>query len=154
MRYYIIAFFVLVVDQITKWLVAKYMEIGESIPLWNGVFHLTSHRNAGAAFGILQNQRWFFVSITIVIIIGLIVFIWRTGIKQPILSLGLGLVLGGAIGNFVDRLLFGEVVDFFHFKLINFAIFNVADAAISVGVGFVILDTLLDMKRNKNTESQ
>lgn len=147
MRYYFLAFAVLVLDQLSKWLVATYMAIGDSIPLWRDVFHITSHRNAGAAFGILQNQRWFFVVITILIVAGLIFYIKKMGTKQPLLSIGLGLILGGAIGNFIDRLLFGEVVDFLHFILINFAIFNVADAAITIGVGFVILDTILDMKR-------
>lgn len=153
MRYYLLAVFVIILDQFTKWLVVKNMTLGESIPLWDGVFHLTSHRNAGAAFGILQNQRWFFVVITILIVAGIVIYLRRVGSKQPILSIGLGLVLGGAIGNFIDRFLFGEVVDFLHFVLINFPIFNVADSAISIGVGFVILDTLLDMKKNNNSET-
>lgn len=153
MRYYSIAFFVLVIDQVTKWLVVKYMELGESIPLWKDVFHLTSHRNAGAAFGILQNQRWFFVVITIFILAGIIYYLHRVRLTQPLLALGLSLVLGGALGNFIDRALFGEVVDFLHFILINFPIFNVADSAISIGVGLIILDTLLEMKKTKTEES-
>ncbi len=153
LRYYFLAFFVLILDQVTKWLVVKYMELGESIPLWKDVFHLTSHRNAGAAFGILQNQRWFFIGVTLFIVVGLIVYLRRTGSGQPILSIGLGLVLGGAFGNFIDRFLFGEVVDFLHFVLINFPIFNVADSAITVGVGLIILDTLFDMKKTKKEEN-
>lgn len=154
MLYYIIAFLVVVLDQITKWLVVKYMEIGESIALWQDVFHLTSHRNAGAAFGMLQNQRTFFIIITIVILIGLIYFLHRVRKTQPMLAIGLSLVLGGAIGNFIDRVLFGEVVDFFHFVLINFPIFNVADSAITIGIGFVLLDSILDFRRSKQSKEE
>lgn len=153
LRYYILAFLVVVFDQVTKWLVVKYMELGESIPLWQDVFHLTSHRNTGAAFGILENQRWFFVVITIFILAGIIYYLRRVRSTQPLLSLGLALVLGGALGNFIDRALFGEVVDFLHFVLINFPIFNVADSAITIGVGFIILDTLFEMKKPKTEES-
>lgn len=154
MQYYIIAFLIVVLDQFTKWLVVKYMEIGESIALWEDVFHFTSHRNAGAAFGMLQNQRTFFIIITIVILIGLIYFLHRVRKTQPILSIGLCLVLGGAIGNFIDRVLFGEVVDFFHFVLINFPIFNIADSAITIGIGFVLLDSFLDFRRSKQSKEE
>lgn len=144
------AILVIILDQASKWAVAKFMEIGETIPLWEGVFHLTSHRNAGAAFGILQNQRWFFIVITLAVIAGLIFYLRRTRANQPLLSTGLAFILGGAIGNFIDRLFFGKVVDFFHFVLIDFPIFNIADSAITIGVSLIILDALLDTKRNKN----
>jgi len=148
--YYALAILVIILDQASKWAVAKFMEIGETIPLWEGVFHLTSHRNAGAAFGILQNQRWFFIVITFAVIAGLIFYLRRTRANQPLLSTGLAFILGGAIGNFIDRLFFGKVVDFFHFVLIDFPIFNIADSAITIGVSLIILDALLDTKRNKN----
>lgn len=150
MLYYALAILVIILDQASKWAVAKFMEIGETIPLWEGVFHLTSHRNAGAAFGILQNQRWFFIVITLAVIAGLIFYLRRTRANQPLLSTGLAFILGGAIGNFIDRLFFGNVVDFFHFVLIDFPIFNIADSAITIGVSLIILDALLDTKRNKN----
>lgn len=150
MLYYALAILVIILDQASKWAVAKFMEIGETIPLWEGVFHLTSHRNAGAAFGILQNQRWFFIVITFAVIAGLIFYLRRTRANQPLLSTGLAFILGGAIGNFIDRLFFGKVVDFFHFVLIDFPIFNIADSAITIGVSLIILDALLDTKRNKN----
>lgn len=150
MLYYALAILVIILDQASKWAVAKFMEIGETIPLWEGVFHLTSHRNAGAAFGILQNQRWFFIVITLAVIAGLIFYLRRTRANQPLLSTGLAFILGGAIGNFIDRLFFGKVVDFFHFVLIDFPIFNIADSAITIGVSLIILDALLDTKRNKN----
>ncbi len=147
MIYYLIAAVVVALDQWTKYLVVKNMELTESIPLIPGVFHLTSHRNMGAAFGILQNQRWLFIVITIAVVIGIVIAMKRIGRTQPRVSLALSLVLGGAIGNFIDRLLTGKVVDFLDFTLINFPIFNVADAAISVGVILLLIDVALDGKR-------
>ncbi|GED70672.1 lipoprotein signal peptidase [Brevibacillus reuszeri] len=147
MLYYLIAAVIIALDQWTKHLVLKYMERGESIPLIADVFHLTSHRNMGAAFGILQNQRWLFIVITIAVVVGIVFSLIRIGKKQPRASLALSLVLGGAIGNFIDRATTGQVVDFLDFTLINFPIFNVADMAITIGVALLLLDVLLDGKK-------
>lgn len=145
--YYLIAIAVAVIDQLTKYVVAKNMEIGESIPLIEGVFHFTSHRNMGAAFGILQNQRWLFIIITIAVVVGIVWSLSRIGKSQPRVSFALSLVLGGAVGNFIDRLLTGQVVDFFDFVLIRFPIFNVADTAITIGVALLLIDTLLQGRK-------
>ncbi|MED1782207.1 signal peptidase II [Brevibacillus fortis] len=149
MLYYLIAAVIIALDQFTKYLVVKFMELGQSIPLIADVFHLTSHRNMGAAFGILQNQRWFFIVITIAVVIGIVISLIRLGKNQPRASLALSLVLGGAIGNFIDRAMTGQVVDFLDFTLINFPIFNVADMAITIGVGILLLDVFLDGKKNR-----
>ncbi|WP_126426069.1 signal peptidase II [Brevibacillus marinus] len=149
MFYYLISLIIVALDQWTKYLVASKMELGESIPLLPGVFHLTSHRNLGAAFGILQNQRLLFIGITIVVVIGIVVALYRVGGKQPRVATALALVLGGAVGNFIDRVRTGEVVDFLDFTLINFPIFNVADMAITIGVGLLLLDVFLDSRRRR-----
>ena len=149
MLYYIIALVVFVLDQATKWVVVKNMELGQSIPIIEGVFHFTSHRNRGAAFGILQDQRWFFIVITLLVVGGIIYYLRSLGKDNPRVSLALSLILGGAVGNFLDRLLFGEVVDFLDFTLINYPIFNIADSAIVIGVGLMIWDTILEMKRER-----
>lgn len=148
MLYYLIAAVIIALDQWTKHLVLKYMERGESIPLIADVFHLTSHRNMGAAFGILQNQRWLFIIITIAVVVGIVFSLIRIGKKQPRASLALSLVLGGAVGNFIDRATTGQVVDFLDFTLIHFPIFNVADMAITIGVALLLLDVLLDGKKS------
>jgi signal peptidase II len=145
--YYIIAVVVVILDQFTKYLVVKNMEQGETIPLIPEVFHFTSHRNMGAAFGIMQNQRVLFIIITLAVVVGILVSLARVGRTQPRVSLALSLVLGGAVGNFIDRAATGEVVDFLDFTLINFPIFNVADVAITVGVGLLLLDLLLESRR-------
>jgi len=146
--YYLIAAVIIALDQWTKHLVLKYMERGESIPLIADVFHLTSNRNMGAAFGILQNQRWLFIIITIAVVVGIVFSLIRIGKKQPRASLALSLVLGGAVGNFIDRATTGQVVDFLDFTLIHFPIFNVADMAITIGVALLLLDVLLDGKKS------
>lgn len=157
LRYFVVAFFVMLIDQITKWLVVKKMYLGQSIPLIEGFFYLTSHRNAGAAFGILQGQRLFFILITIIVIIGLVYFLAK-GNQKPLVSWALALILGGAIGNFIDRVSTGEVVDFFDVKInlgffyYDYPIFNVADSALVVGVLIILVDTLMDSLKERKTK--
>jgi len=117
------------------------MDLMEQIPVIDGFFYITSHRNRGAAFGILQNQQWLFISITIVVVLFLIFYIWKWRKKQPFTTFALSLILGGALGNFIDRVRTGEVVDFFHFQFgdYHFPIFNIADSAIVVGVTLLML---------------
>lgn len=149
MRYYLLAVLIILLDQGSKWLVATKMDFGESIPVWRGVFSITSHRNTGAAFGILEGQMWLFFVITVIVVIGVIYYLHKFGRRQMLLGIALALVLGGAIGNFIDRLFRGSVVDFFYFRIINFPIFNVADSALSVGVVLILIYTLLDGKKGK-----
>ncbi len=135
---------VIVLDQITKWWVAASMKVGESISVLGTFFQITSHRNRGAAFGILQNQRWFFVVLTLVIVGSLALWWWRTRKTAPALqNIALLLMIGGAIGNWLDRTRMGEVVDFFHFHFqwniggwavdYVYPLFNIADSAIVIG---------------------
>lgn len=116
----------------------------QQIPIIEGFFYITSHRNRGAAFGILQNQQWLFISITIVVVFFLLIYIWKFRKEHPMTTFALSLVLGGALGNFIDRVQMGEVVDFFHFQydVYQFPIFNVADSAIVVGVMILMILTL------------
>jgi len=154
LRYYILAIFVLTVDQLTKRAVATYMNMGQTIPLIPGVFHLTSHRNRGAAFGILQNQRVFLIVITIIVIIGIIVYLRKVYREKKFFSYGLSFVLGGTLGNFVDRAIKGEVVDMLDFRLIDYPIFNMADCFIVIGVAIIFLHTFLEarMEKKRTTE--
>ncbi|WP_211745420.1 signal peptidase II [Paenibacillus sp. Marseille-Q4541] len=157
MIYYVIAFIVFLVDQGSKWLIKTRLELGEHVSVIGDFFYITSHRNRGAAFGILQDQRWFFIVVTIIVVCALVWYIQKIK-SQPdkLLPLALSLVLAGAIGNFLDRLLMGEVVDFFKFNFgsYTFPIFNVADSAIVIGVALIILDTLLESRREKQREGQ
>ncbi|APQ60303.1 Lipoprotein signal peptidase [Paenibacillus polymyxa] len=152
MIYFGIALIIFLIDQGVKYLVATRMELYEQIPVIGNFFLITSHRNRGAAFGILEGQRWLFIVITIVVVIGIVWYLRKT-VKagQKLLPVALSLVLGGAVGNFLDRAISGEVVDFaqFNFGSYTFPIFNVADSAIVIGVALIILDTLLESRREK-----
>jgi signal peptidase II len=154
-RYYVIALFVIAVDQITKWLIVKNMEFGESIEVIKDFFYITSHRNQGAAWGILQGQMWFFYVITAVVIIGLIYYIQKMGRQSVLLGISLGLMLGGAIGNFIDRIVRKEVVDFINTYIFsyNFPIFNIADSALTIGVALMIVYMLLEEKLAKEKKN-
>lgn len=151
--YYLLALVILAVDQLTKWLVVRFMSVGQSIPIIDGLFYFTSHRNKGAAFGILQNQRIFFILVTAVVVAGVIYYLWRVKGQKRLLSVALSLLLGGALGNFIDRLFRGEVVDFFDVKIplgtfyYDFPIFNVADSALVIGVIILLIDTLLEGRK-------
>ncbi|MEK3837427.1 signal peptidase II [Paenibacillus rhizoplanae] len=148
MVYFLIALIVFVIDQGTKYLIATRLELAEQIPVIKDFFIITSHRNRGAAFGILEGQQWFFIVITVVVVCGIVWYLNKARKTRKLLPTALALVLGGAIGNFLDRILNGEVVDFlmFNFGSYTFPIFNVADSCIVVGVGLIILDTLLEVK--------
>lgn len=154
--YYLLSFIIILIDQLTKWFVVKYMDLYEEIRLIENVFYIKSHRNTGAAFGILEGARWFFILITVIVVVGIVVAIQKSMRESKLIPLALSLILGGAIGNFIDRAMTGEVVDFFYIVLINFPIFNVADMAITFGVGLFIVDAFLSTKKEKaivsNTE--
>nr|WP_254075363.1 signal peptidase II [Paenibacillus tritici] len=143
-----IALIVFLIDQGTKYLIATRLELAEQIPVIKDFFLITSHRNRGAAFGILEGQQWFFIVITVIVVAGIVWYLNKARKTRKLLPTALALVLGGAIGNFLDRILNGEVVDFlmFNFGSYTFPIFNVADSCIVVGVGLIILDTLLEVK--------
>lgn len=147
MIYYLIAIVIIVIDQITKGLIVANMKIGEQIPLIENLLYITSHRNKGAAFGILQGQMWLFFTITIIVVIG-VIYILQRKVNYIGTGVAYGLILGGAIGNFIDRLFRGEVVDFIDVKIVSydFPIFNVADSSLVIGVILLMLFTFKEEK--------
>ncbi|MEC3665076.1 signal peptidase II [Bacillus velezensis] len=151
MLYYLIALFIIIADQLTKWLVVSHMELGQSIPVIDQVLYMTSHRNTGAAWGILAGQMWFFYVITIAVIIGIVYYIQRYAKGQMLLGISLGLMLGGAAGNFIDRAARQEVVDFIHVIIVDYhyPIFNIADSSLCVGVILLFIHMLFDSGKKK-----
>ncbi|MFA1818643.1 signal peptidase II [Virgibacillus oceani] len=147
--YYLIALVIIGIDQLTKWIIASTMELGERIPIIENFFYITSHRNAGAAWGILKGQMTFFYIITVLVVIGIIFYMQKYAKESKLLAVSLSFILGGAIGNFIDRLLHQEVVDFLDFHIFgyNFPIFNVADSALTIGVILVIIATIIDERK-------
>ncbi|QKY68969.1 signal peptidase II [Lentibacillus sp. CBA3610] len=149
--YYILALIIIAIDQLTKWIVVRTMELGEQITIIGNFFYLTSHRNSGAAWGILQGQMGFFYVVTVIVVIGLIYYMQKYARESKLLAVALSLILGGAIGNFIDRLFRKEVVDFFDFIIFgyDYPIFNIADSALVVGVILVIIVTIIDERKEK-----
>ena len=144
----VVALIIAVVDQLTKLAIIEWIPLYDRVPL-NSFINLTHQRNTGAAFSFLADaggwQRWFFVVLATGVSVVIAIWIWRIrNAGQAVLSAGLALVLGGAVGNLIDRILLGHVTDFFQvwFGSWAFPSFNVADAGISVGAALLIIDAL------------
>ncbi len=148
--YLAVAALSVLLDQITKRLAVVYLKPIHSYPLWEDVFHLTYLENRGAAFGMLQGQRWLFLVITLATCALIVWFVLSEPNLPKTAGVALSLIAGGGIGNLIDRMATGAVVDFFDFTLINFAIFNVADICVCVGAGLFIFSYILDLCKHKN----
>lgn len=148
MLYYFIALLVIIADQISKWAIVKYMDLYESIPIIDGWLHITSRRNRGAAFSMLQDQRLFFIILTLIVVIILIYFIYKIYKEYKYVTFALALILGGAIGNLIDRIRFGEVIDFIDLQIINFAVFNIADSAVVIGTILLLIHMFFAKENN------
>jgi signal peptidase II len=123
---------VVLVDQVTKFWIQSHMAYGESKPVITDIFHITYILNPGAAFGILENKTWFFVFVAVILVIGVAYIYPRLPDDRPLMRVGAGLLTGGAVGNLIDRIRIGYVVDFFDFRI--WPIFNIADICIVCGV--------------------
>ncbi len=147
----LISLAIVIFDFITKQIVLKNMHLGQSIPLWKNVFHLTFVKNEGASFGMMQGGRWFFVVITVALIAYLLYYILKNKERNKLFLLAAAFIIGGGMGNLIDRIMTGKVVDFFDFCLINFAIFNVADCFVVVGAVLAIIYFFIEeIKGKKN----
>ena len=140
MNFVIVALLVVIFDQLTKYYVVENFYLGESVPVIENIFHWTYILNPGAAFGMLEGSRWFFV----VIAVGVLGGIWymKDEINEGgwMMQYGAALFGGGAIGNLIDRARSGLVIDFFDFRI--WPVFNVADIAICVGVAMILWKVL------------
>lgn len=149
---------IIFLDQISKWLTVINLDFGETFPLIDGVFHFTYARNTGAAFSIFSapDQRWIFMSISTVAILALAVYLWFNRKGSKLICVALSFIIGGGIGNMIDRCILKYVIDMLDFRLINFAIFNVADSFVCVGVGLfalaVIREEIQEAKKVKEAK--
>ena len=139
---------VIALDQLTKWAIVKWVGLYDKLPV-NSFINITHQRNTGAAFSFLADssgwQRWFFIVLGATVSSVILVWLWRIRREGQItLSAGLSLVLGGAVGNVIDRIMHGYVVDFIQVLIFGwpFPSFNIADSAITVGAAFLIIDAL------------
>jgi len=143
-----VALLVVLADQVTKWAIIEWVPLYGKVPI-NSFINLTHQQNTGAAFSFLAGaggwQRWFFVVLGTLVSILIVTWLWRIRKQGPlVLMAGLSLVLGGAIGNLLDRARLGYVTDFFQVWFGDWAFpsFNVADAGITVGAALLIIDAI------------
>ena len=148
-----LALIILIADQFTKVLILGYYQLGDSTPV-TSFFNIVRAHNSGAAFSFLANasgwQRWLFTGIGLAAAL-LILWMLKSHAGQKLFAFAMACILGGAVGNVIDRMLHGYVVDFldFHWAGWHFPAFNVADSAISIGAVCLILDELLRVRKGK-----
>lgn len=143
---------VVILDQITKYLIANSMNVGESISIIPGIFHITYILNPGAAFGLFENSRMFFLAIALICVVAAFVFRKHILEEGKLFQYGMALFIGGALGNVIDRANNGLVRDFFDF--IIWPIFNVADIAICVGVAMILVSVFITDVLDKNKKGK
>lgn len=132
-------------DQLTKYLVTVYMEKGEFIEVIPSLINFRYIHNEGAAFGSFEGKTWFLIVVTCIIMVICVVMLVRKTFDSKLMFWALCLVLGGGVGNLIDRIFRGgNVVDFLEFGFIEFPVFNVADIAVCIGAGLIVLYFLLD----------
>lgn len=146
----LVLFVVVIVDQWTKYYIQQNMSLGMSIPVIDNIFHITYILNPGAAFGILEHQTVLLVITALIIILALLYFYKRIPETLKLLRFGLGLLAGGSIGNVIDRVKTGYVIDFFDFRI--WPVFNIADIAIVCGVFLIIWTIVFASKEVDNND--
>lgn len=143
--YAAIIFGCIAVDMITKAVAVAHLAPIRTFPIIKDVLHFTYHENPGAAFGMLQDAPWVFNTVSIVAIAALLLYLFSGHEDSWLRATSLALIIGGGIGNMIERIGQGYVVDFIDFRLINFAIFNAADSFVCVGAGLLILTLVLEI---------
>lgn len=144
-------------DQLTKYLTVLYLKPMNTLPLIRDILHLTYVENTGAAFGMMKDARWLFMVTSTLAILGILGYMfYRSYVKKirmhPLEALSLSFIVGGGIGNMIDRTLLGYVVDMIDLRCINFAVFNVADSFVCVGAGLLILHLLIQTAKECKAE--
>ncbi|MDF2635186.1 MAG: Lipoprotein signal peptidase [Pelosinus sp.] len=143
----LLVLFVVFIDQLSKFYIQAHMVLGMSIPVIEDVFHITYVLNPGAAFGLFEHQTLFFLVVAVCLVASAIYFYPRIPQQYRLLRMGTGLLVGGAIGNVIDRIKTGYVVDFFDFRI--WPVFNIADTAIVCGVGCIIFTMIYLYKEDE-----
>ena len=148
--FWIVGIIGLVLDQITKyWVIQTFAFEGDSWTIIPGIFSFTYVRNTGAAFSFFEGGVSWLRWLSLIVSLGLVAYAWFGGKMKYSEQLGYGFLLAGAFGNGIDRFLFGYVVDFLHFTLINFPVFNLADIFINVGIVFLFIANFYNQKGSK-----
>ena len=148
------------VDQLSKWLIVRYLDPTEPFVIWEGVFRFSYVENEGAAFGMLSDQRWIFMVLSVVAIAALLIYLWKWPPDSKWACVAISMIAGGGVGNMIDRVRLGYVIDFLDFYLFPEIwpwVFNVADACVCVGgaILFVwcIVELIAEVKQKKTAET-
>ena len=153
MRVLFVSAVLVLADQVSKTIVVRTMSLYESVPIIQNFFHFTYITNDGMAFGINFPFGYFiFTTISILLTTFLFWYLWSVRNHSIIIRLGIGLIIAGAIGNLIDRIFLGEVIDFLDFMIGDFHwyVFNLADSYVTVGMGLVLFDSIvLEKKRER-----
>lgn len=154
LRFAIISLIGLTADQITKVCIDRSMRLYDSIPIIDNFFNITYLRNKGAAFSFLSNASWrlpFFISVSLIASIVILIAFRKLNDDQKLAQISLAMIFAGAVGNLIDRVRLGEVIDFLdvHWYRHHWPAFNVADSLICVGVTLLAIDMVLEEKRQK-----
>ena len=139
MIYFIIGILGVIADFVTKRLAVMHLKGGNEVILIEKIFKLSYVENRGAAFGIFQDMRYVFIVLTVLIVLFLIWLLKNQKFENRFFKTGITFMISGAVGNFIDRVFLGYVVDFLDFYLINFPVFNVADCFVCIGAGLLIV---------------
>ena len=145
---------VIAIDQLTKWLCVAHLKPIGRLPLIQNFLHLTYVENRGAAFGSFTEHRWVFMVISTVAIIGVTVYLLHFCEENRLLRCALALIIGGGIGNMIDRIALGYVIDFIDFCGIWSYVFNGADSAVCIGAGLMVLYVILEIIRETKAAKQ
>ncbi len=141
-----------IIDQLFKLFVTASFEFYDSFTFIPYILDIVYVKNTGAAFSIFENHTWILGLVSAIFSVAIVVYMLKAKPKDKITIISAGLLLGGAIGNGIDRIFRGYVVDFIEFSFINFPVFNIADIAITLGACLLILGILLDERKNRSKE--
>ena len=149
----ILSVLVLIIDQISKLIVVKSLDQNSSIEVIKSFFYLTRTNNTGAAFSILLGKRILLIIITVLVLIYVFYYLKKNKVTNKLVMLSYSLIIGGSLGNLIDRVIYGYVIDFLSFKIgtYNFPIFNLADTSLTIGV---ILLIIINWKGKENDSNK
>ena len=146
----------LIADQLSKLYILNHFALGQSEPFIKGVIDFTFIYNKGGAWGLMNGHTWLLLGMTIIIMIVCVALLIKNGFRNKLLFWAISLILSGGIGNMIDRILrSGRVVDFIHLHFMpEFPVFNIADCAVCIGAGLLLVYFVLDIIKDRNTQKQ
>lgn len=145
---------IIFIDRLTKYFAKSYLYPDKSAVFIPGFVEFRYAENTGMAFSLFSGARWFFVALTIVVVAACLVFMFKKSQKNLWLYWSLGVLISGAVGNLIDRAFYGYVIDFINPIFVNFAVFNIADCAVTLGSVSLVVYLVFDMFKNKDRDGK